>query len=581
MADLTSPGSKGEVVLTAGQKVRVSTGGVATVKSDYGAPSGTTTLTAQSQDFGPYGVQAKLTITHTSGAATSYSQITDDIPATALTAAQVGALVAAGDFTLSSYWGAKSDGVAYSTAGGVDNGPALNDMILAAYGTGVPQTIKINDGVWNIRTPIVQYPGVSLSLTKGAVLNCAAAMESVITTPLALLLEDVGISGGTILCNGLANNGVEPKYFRHYVARDTLVEDWLAAGWKVGDPASAQSSYEFIFSGLRTHRRDSAVPSGAIAMYIRAATDTQGQRSVLIGGEVGLQCQSGGSFEQIHAWTRASTGAMKAGFIFTGGGAQIVNCYADTPTENGFDLTGTGYVLINPLVYNNNGASATDNIAVGLRFRTVNPVSSVVAPTVQGADASHRMKNDIVTADGSMTGITLVGGSNINVVTTTRPAFAGETAVNGDLDINGLNNTNRQLAFMTNMLAKWYLRMSGNESGSNNGADMSWVSRTDAGAFLRTDWSLNRRTGAQVFGDANVTAGHEMYGPSLTLKTAGAGYQSGAAVAVASLPAAAAGLAGLRLFVNNALSPVFGSAVAGGGAVYCPVFCTGSAWIVG
>lgn len=90
MSDLTAPGSKGEVVLSAGQKVRVSTGGVATVRSDYGAPAGTVTLTANTQDFGPYGVPAKLTVTHTSGATTSYTQISDD-PA-ALTAAQVAAL---------------------------------------------------------------------------------------------------------------------------------------------------------------------------------------------------------------------------------------------------------------------------------------------------------------------------------------------------------------------------------------------------------------------------------------------------------------------------------------------------------
>jgi hypothetical protein len=48
---------------------------------------------------------------------------------------------------------------------------------------------------------------------------------------------------------------------------------------------------------------------------------------------------------------------------------------------------------------------------------------------------------------------------------------------------------------------------------------------------------------------------------------------------VATLPAA--GTAGRRAHVTNALAPVFGSAVAAGGAIVVPVFDTGIAWIVG
>jgi len=53
------------------------------------------------------------------------------------------------------------------------------------------------------------------------------------------------------------------------------------------------------------------------------------------------------------------------------------------------------------------------------------------------------------------------------------------------------------------------------------------------------------------------------------------------AVAVASLPAAATAGVGARAFVNDASTPVFGSAVSGGGAVAVPVYSTGSAWNVG
>jgi hypothetical protein len=54
-----------------------------------------------------------------------------------------------------------------------------------------------------------------------------------------------------------------------------------------------------------------------------------------------------------------------------------------------------------------------------------------------------------------------------------------------------------------------------------------------------------------------------------------------AVTTVASLPAAATAGAGARMMVSDAASPVFGSAVSGGGAVTVPVYSTGSAWNVG
>jgi hypothetical protein len=50
---------------------------------------------------------------------------------------------------------------------------------------------------------------------------------------------------------------------------------------------------------------------------------------------------------------------------------------------------------------------------------------------------------------------------------------------------------------------------------------------------------------------------------------------------VAALPAAATVGAGSRCHVSDALGPVFGTAVAGGGAVSVPVYSDGAAWIVG
>ena len=79
MSDLAQ-GYSANVVLNAGDSVRVSTTGQATVAAVYGAPTGTTTINASSQTFGPYQVPAKLRVTAVSGTA-NYAQPTQ-VPVT-------------------------------------------------------------------------------------------------------------------------------------------------------------------------------------------------------------------------------------------------------------------------------------------------------------------------------------------------------------------------------------------------------------------------------------------------------------------------------------------------------------------
>jgi hypothetical protein len=50
---------------------------------------------------------------------------------------------------------------------------------------------------------------------------------------------------------------------------------------------------------------------------------------------------------------------------------------------------------------------------------------------------------------------------------------------------------------------------------------------------------------------------------------------------VATLPSAVTSGAGARTFVTNALTPTFGATVAGGGAVFTPVYSDGTNWKVG
>ena len=63
------------------------------------------------------------------------------------------------------------------------------------------------------------------------------------------------------------------------------------------------------------------------------------------------------------------------------------------------------------------------------------------------------------------------------------------------------------------------------------------------------------------------------------LPVANGGTGTGVAYTVATLPAA--GVQGRRAWVTNALAPTFLTAVVGGGAVVCPVFDNGTAWVAG
>ena len=80
--------------------------------------------------------------------------------------------------------------------------------------------------------------------------------------------------------------------------------------------------------------------------------------------------------------------------------------------------------------------------------------------------------------------------------------------------------------------------------------------------------------GAPTFGAVSLTAD-----VSGILPVANGGNGLGAAYTVATLPAA--GTQGRRAWVTNALAPTFLSAPVGGGAVVCPVFDNGTAWVVG
>ena len=114
---------------------------------------------------------------------------------------------------------------------------------------------------------------------------------------------------------------------------------------------------------------------------------------------------------------------------------------------------------------------------------------------------------------------------------------------------------------------KWYLNYPNFDFAS--GGTFRWSSTT--GAFGTIDLGIARNA-AGIVEINNGTAG--------TLRDLLSRQYKNTPVAVASLQTCNAGNAGSTASVNNALGPVLGAAVVGGGAVVAQVFCTGTTWDV-
>ena len=97
-------------------------------------------------------------------------------------------------------------------------------------------------------------------------------------------------------------------------------------------------------------------------------------------------------------------------------------------------------------------------------------------------------------------------------------------------------------------------------------------SNYEVGVF---DWQTTANV--LTIGTQNLGTGSARY-IKLTSATKAIQYDT---TTVASLPSAATAGAGARAFVTDALTPVFGSTVTGGGAVGVPVYSNGTSWYVG
>jgi hypothetical protein len=239
------------------------------------------------------------------------------------------------------------------------------------------------------------------------------------------------------------------------------------------------------------------------------------------------------------------------------------------------------------------------------------------------ASAAGSLLMDLQVGGSSKFNITKAGGLSTADGSKTAPAIRGSDADSGFF----YRNSGNDIAFSRNGTGVWSIDTGNSVIGSSG--SYSWssgepgVAGSDlilaraAAASLRLGASDAASPVAQTIGVQGSRAGTDsnVGGANLTIRSgngtgtgtistlilqapvavaSGTGAQTqatgltikaGTAVmtsyTVATLPAAATAGAGARAFVTDALAPVFGSAVAGSGAVTVPVYSDGAAWNVG
>lgn len=307
-----------------------------------------------------------------------------------------------------------------------------------------------------------------------------------------------------------------------------------------------------------------------------------------------------GSFNVIMGWRAARMQAIAT----SGGGTSVTSCViigAEIGANGGFDgpvpgTTVSTSVLIGRGVcagmVNQQNAALASTVAIGNQCvsgvvsggTNVFIGSGVSAPTLDSVDNIYI-------------------GANVNGVTSN--ASTGNILIGASIILQGARDRCIIIGTRAN-------------SANNMPADDSLLIETSDGGTIRT--ILFGRLSAASPGPGGLVVGHSVEGTNrdlpgfnilklvngtrdggLTAPIGGGYFYSVAGelhwvstgnvdyaltpggglgtFAVAALPAAPP--AGSRAFANNALAPAFLAAVAGGGAVFTPVFFNGAAWIVG
>ena len=258
--------------------------------------------------------------------------------------------------------------------------------------------------------------------------------------------------------------------------------------------------------------------------------------------------------------------------------------------NNIYTITGAG-LAVTPVI---NGGTGLNTIptngqllignGTGYALGTLTASTGITVTNGAGAiTVTNSLPDLTVTLTGA--GTTVVIGTYPNFTITSNDAFVGTvTSVGWTGGIVSVATPTTTPAFTVAGTSGGVQYFSSGTTWASSGAltANNLVLGGGAGAAPTVLGSLGTTTtvlhgnaaGAPTFGAVSLTAD-----VSGILPVANGGNGLGAAYTVATLPAA--GTQGRRSWVTDALAPVFLAAPTGGGAVVCPVFDNGTAWVVG
>ena len=252
-------------------------------------------------------------------------------------------------------------------------------------------------------------------------------------------------------------------------------------------------------------------------------------------------------------------------YSITGGGSgitQVINGGTGLGTlpSNGQLLIGNGSGYTLRTLFAGAGISVT-NGAGAISLANTGVLSNIAGTgiSVSGATGNVTLTNTLPDKTVVLTGAgtTVVSGTYPNFTITSNDAYVGTvTSVVGTGTVNGITLT-----------------------GTVTTSGSLTLGGTLSGVSLTTQVSGTLPIANGGTGTTSTTFASLTTNVSGILPVANGGTGTGAGYLVAGLPGA--GTAGRRSWVTDALSPAFGAAVVGGGAVVIPVFDTGAAWIVG
>lgn len=250
----------------------------------------------------------------------------------------------------------------------------------------------------------------------------------------------------------------------------------------VGDVTASQGSNSTTLATVNSNvgTFGSATQSSVVTVNAKGLVTSASQSTITpaVGSITGLATG-------IATWLATPSSANLASAMTdeTGSGAIV---FANTPT------------LVTPVLGAATGTSLVLSGSLTSNALTSGRVVFAGSSGILQDDADMTFSGDtltvtklVVNGDTSVAGVLTVA----NGATATAVQVGDDTGTYSALQFNGANNTARDFIFQTAASPRFTIRVSGNETGSNAGANLNFLSFNDSGVGLSTVLQLRRANG--------------------------------------------------------------------------------------